>query len=72
MKHDHHRRKLSLLLPAFVFLSFSALERVDIAEVGNALDLALRSDDEPLAEQIVLASDAPDGATPACRRFKNT
>jgi hypothetical protein len=76
MKRNHLRRRFSFALPALVFLSFSVLERVEVATVTETL-VSLGTADtqtEPLApigriEKAIhcpsTVCDSPQG----CRRF---
>lgn len=52
MMRNRHRRKLSLAIPASVFLLFSVLERVEVSALGDAVAFSLGLE-EPAASQVV-------------------
>jgi hypothetical protein len=47
MTHSHLRRRLSFALPAFVFLSFTLAETVEVRAVTQALISLSLADEQP-------------------------
>lgn len=55
MTRDRYRRKLSLGFPAFVFLLFTAVEKVELSTVSETIALAFGSDEPEVGRLVQIA-----------------